>query len=44
MGFPLAVQFKLVLPPAVSVTVSGLGRMKVGGSEDINEIKIQTET
>lgn len=33
-GFPAAVQFKSILPPALRVTVSSPGWMKVGGSED----------
>lgn len=44
MGFPVAVQFKSILPPALRVTVSFSGWVKFGGSEDMNKIQIQTET
>lgn len=41
-GFPVAVQFKMILLPAESFSSSCSGLAKVGGSEDTDEIGIQT--
>ncbi len=42
-GFPVAVQFKIILLPAATSSVSFSGAVKTGGSEDTHEIKIETE-